>query len=194
MAWLKDCEICNTGLCKAVDERKERGLSERAACQEMSEESKGLYSEDAILSRYRYYTGKTKRQPCEIHTQTEDGILQAANEIQERRLREISENCNDLEQFIKAHLQTDCYEFTPIGLKKKRESTKEEWLEYGFLLKVLTQSARKPFDSRALQKGRGFNVPEILNYETIFNPSQQKLERRSAKEIENKCQINAIRG
>ena len=68
MSWLKDCEICNTGLCKAVDERKEKGMSERAACRDMSGESEGLYSEDAIYSRYRYYTGKIKRVPCESHT------------------------------------------------------------------------------------------------------------------------------
>ncbi len=60
MSWLKDCEICNTGLCKTVDAKKESGLSERAACREMSGESEGLYSEDAILNRYRYHTGKKK--------------------------------------------------------------------------------------------------------------------------------------
>jgi len=42
----------------AVDGRKEKGMSERAACRDMSEESKGLYSENAILNRYRYHTGK----------------------------------------------------------------------------------------------------------------------------------------
>jgi hypothetical protein len=70
MAWLENCLICNSGLCVEVDKRKERGLSERAACKELSEESDGFYSEDAILSRYRYYTNKTKRQDCgvcEIH-------------------------------------------------------------------------------------------------------------------------------
>jgi len=66
MAWLKDCEICNTGLCKAVDERKEQGKSERTACKELSEESEGLYSTDAILGRYRWHTGK--KQVCHNDT------------------------------------------------------------------------------------------------------------------------------
>jgi len=71
MNWIKNCEICNTGLCKTVDERKEKGQSERAACRDMSGESEGLYSEDAILHRYRYHTGKVNRSACEIHTESE---------------------------------------------------------------------------------------------------------------------------
>jgi len=58
MSWLKDCEICNTGLCKTVDEYKDQGLSENAACKKMSGESGGLYSKEAIRNRYRWHTGK----------------------------------------------------------------------------------------------------------------------------------------
>lgn len=58
--WLKDCEICNAGLCATVDNKKREGKTERAACREMSEESGGLYSYRAILNRYRYYTGRDK--------------------------------------------------------------------------------------------------------------------------------------
>ncbi len=61
MSWLKDGEVCNSGLCKAVDVRKEKGLSENAVCNEMSEESNGLYSGKQILDRYRYHTGKDKK-------------------------------------------------------------------------------------------------------------------------------------
>jgi hypothetical protein len=69
--WLKDCEICNAGLCKTVDALKEQGLSENASCKQMSEESEGLYSRNAIRSRYQWHTGKIKRladnqQPDEI--------------------------------------------------------------------------------------------------------------------------------
>lgn len=53
--WLKDCEICNAGLCSAVDDRKETGMSEKKIFQEMSEESEGIYSPGAIRQRYKYY-------------------------------------------------------------------------------------------------------------------------------------------
>ena len=70
MAWLKDCLICNTGLCKAVDELKAQGLSENAACKQMSQKSDGLYSGEAIKGRYRHHTGKVKTRACENHTPT----------------------------------------------------------------------------------------------------------------------------
>ncbi len=70
MTWLKDCEICNVGLCKTVDEFKEQGLSENAACKQMSDDSEGLYSKEAIKARYRHHTGKVKRKVCESHTPT----------------------------------------------------------------------------------------------------------------------------
>lgn len=56
--WLKDCLICNAGLCKTVDKLKAQGLSENKACEQMSEESDGLYSQEAIRSRYRLHTGR----------------------------------------------------------------------------------------------------------------------------------------
>jgi hypothetical protein len=65
--WLKDCEVCNAGLCATVDRLKGDGKSEREAARSMSEESAGLYSAEAILHRYRYHTGKVKRGACEIH-------------------------------------------------------------------------------------------------------------------------------
>lgn len=68
MNWLKDCEICNVGLCKTVDEMKRQGLSENAASKQMSEESEGLYSKEAIKARYRHHTGRAKRRVCENHT------------------------------------------------------------------------------------------------------------------------------
>jgi hypothetical protein len=56
--WLKDCEICNVGLCNTVNDLKKQGLSENAACQQLSEESEGLYSKETIRNRYRWHTGK----------------------------------------------------------------------------------------------------------------------------------------
>ena len=54
--WLKDCEICNVGLCSYIDDLKEKqGLSVKAAAKRMAGEAEGLYSKSAIESRYRYY-------------------------------------------------------------------------------------------------------------------------------------------
>jgi len=59
-SWLKDCLICNTGLCKTVDELKVKGLTENKSCHEMAKKSNGLFSGKQILDRYRYHTGKDK--------------------------------------------------------------------------------------------------------------------------------------
>ncbi len=61
ISWLKDCEICNTGLCSTVNNLKEKGLTEHAACKQLSEESEGLYSTEAIRGRYQWHTGKVKK-------------------------------------------------------------------------------------------------------------------------------------
>lgn len=93
--WLKNCEICSAGLCVTVDGyKKEKGVSERAACQQMAEESGGLYSGKQILDRYRYHTGKDRKVseiPTNISEFTEDEILQAAKEIEARRKKERTE-------------------------------------------------------------------------------------------------------
>ena len=54
--WLKDCEICNVGLCSYIDELTEKkGLSVNAAAKKMAEEADGLYSKEVIRQRYNYY-------------------------------------------------------------------------------------------------------------------------------------------
>jgi N6-adenosine-specific RNA methylase IME4 len=58
--WLKECEVCNAGLCVRVDNLKADGKSERAACRIMSEECEGLYSSSEIRKRYRYHKIGTK--------------------------------------------------------------------------------------------------------------------------------------
>jgi len=59
--WLKDCEICNAGLCKTVDSLKEEGLSINAACVKMADETDGLYTKEAIRGRYGWHTAKVKK-------------------------------------------------------------------------------------------------------------------------------------
>jgi hypothetical protein len=63
MGWLKDCAICNEGLCSTVDELKEKGLSENKIFKRMSDESEGHYTEGAIRQRYKYYKGGEKTSP-----------------------------------------------------------------------------------------------------------------------------------
>ena len=53
--WLRDCEICNAGVCKRMDELKEQGLSERAASRRMERECGGEQSASKILGRYKYH-------------------------------------------------------------------------------------------------------------------------------------------
>lgn len=55
--WLKDCEICNVGLCKRVDELTAKGASIRDAARTMEKESRGLWDASKIRDRYRYYKG-----------------------------------------------------------------------------------------------------------------------------------------
>lgn len=59
--WLKDCEICNVGLCSCLDELVEKGMSIREAARRMEKESEGLYSESAIRNRYQYYKDPNRK-------------------------------------------------------------------------------------------------------------------------------------
>jgi hypothetical protein len=63
--WLKECEICNAGLCAEIDRLKEQGLTERQACRRLVFEQEAelgevIYSHAAIRSRYRKHSGKEK--------------------------------------------------------------------------------------------------------------------------------------
>jgi hypothetical protein len=57
VSWLKDCEICNVGLCKRIDGLKAEGKSVREAARIMESESDNLWEADKIRDRYRYYKG-----------------------------------------------------------------------------------------------------------------------------------------
>jgi hypothetical protein len=67
--WLKDCDICNTGICKRFDEltapasKGGKGLSEREAAKVMEKEAEEqigtkVWSAEQIRRRYAYHTGK----------------------------------------------------------------------------------------------------------------------------------------
>lgn len=72
--WLKDCEVCNAGLCSRIDTLKEEGKSVRQACKDLEQESKGIWSASQINARYLYYTGvrkpNTPRKPRKSHQKT----------------------------------------------------------------------------------------------------------------------------
>jgi len=65
--FLKDCEICNAGLCKEMDRRlSSGGSSERTVAQELAlvaEKELGypLYSGKQLRDRYRYHKNKDKK-------------------------------------------------------------------------------------------------------------------------------------
>jgi hypothetical protein len=66
--WLKDCLICNAGLCTRVKELLSEGKTERQASREMEQEQgESVYSAEAILQRYRYHT--SKKGSCQSDTQ-----------------------------------------------------------------------------------------------------------------------------
>jgi hypothetical protein len=54
-SWIKDCEICNTGLCDQLQEYVDQGLSEREASRQMERDCGGLWSAEKIYGRFRYY-------------------------------------------------------------------------------------------------------------------------------------------
>lgn len=61
--WLKECEICNAGLCAEVDRLKESGLTENAACKQLVEQQEQIlgeviYSQSSIRNRYQWHRGK----------------------------------------------------------------------------------------------------------------------------------------
>ncbi len=101
MSWLKDCEICNTGLCKTVDELKVSGMSENSACKQMSDESKGLYSKEAIRGRYLWHTGKVKRKVVDSQQPEESGP--------EKPHKDVVKLYNMIESIRKFLLKKDVY-------------------------------------------------------------------------------------
>jgi len=96
--WLKDCLICNTGLCKTVDGLKDQGLSENAACNQMSEESDGLYSKEAIRGRYRLHTGRREPHP-EQHGHRDQRQIKPPITDEEKELHQL---CAKLKSITKA--------------------------------------------------------------------------------------------
>jgi hypothetical protein len=81
MGWLKDCAICNEGLCSTVDELKDQGLSENKIFKRMSDESEGVYSEGAIRQRYKYYKGGEKTSPPKEKRTDADKNIILSNEF-----------------------------------------------------------------------------------------------------------------
>ena len=88
--WLKDCEICNIGLCNEMDRLiDEKGISMREASRDLSRQAhkhfvdEGVdlengFSPDTILSRYRYHTARINR-ACESHTEKKSIEVPAKN-------------------------------------------------------------------------------------------------------------------
>ncbi len=104
ISWLKDCEICNAGLCKTVNELKDQGLTENAACKQMSNESEGLYSTEAIRGRYLWHTGKVKRKVVDSQQSREkretNKSLKEKLERTERKLENTKKELEDADLYI----------------------------------------------------------------------------------------------
>lgn len=69
--WLKGCDLCNVAICDEMQTRIDDGKSEKAAAEEIANESNAyigeiLYTPDAVLNRFRYYKrgrGVPKKNP-----------------------------------------------------------------------------------------------------------------------------------
>lgn len=120
--WLKDCEICNTGLCTQMRNYIDQGMSARSASRQMEQDCSGLWPADKIHGRYRYYVkGHAGGNVGKPHKFTDDEVLQRAEEIKKQRFREWLVGLSGRElaaTYIQSLLgQTDCSgscpEFSP---------------------------------------------------------------------------------
>lgn len=77
--WLKDCEICNAGLCSQMKSIiVNQKLTERSAAIVLAEmvarqEGHPVYSAKQLLDRYRYYTNKDRRKKVSEIPKHKDG-------------------------------------------------------------------------------------------------------------------------
>jgi N6-adenosine-specific RNA methylase IME4 len=86
--WLKDCEICNAGLCVRVDELKPQLGGLKPACKEMEAEAaeelgRPVWTAAQIRQRYLYYKGKRGRNPTpqKAEFQTLEGIAESLESL-----------------------------------------------------------------------------------------------------------------
>ena len=50
--WIKDCELCNDGVCNTIAEYTSDGMTVRAAARKMSEECDGEFTEEQTLCHF----------------------------------------------------------------------------------------------------------------------------------------------
>lgn len=89
MKWIDNYKLCIDGVCNQIDEYRSQGLSVREAARKMSEKCGGEFTDEHIMSRYKYYS-KGQRRGKEgwvlPTTLTDDETLVNAAEI--RRMRD----------------------------------------------------------------------------------------------------------
>jgi len=132
--WLLGCEICNTGLCKRIDELKDQDKTVREAARIMESESDGLWDAEKIRDRYRYYKGgksggKTPREGAraediaEFERQEGEKQKEFKKRWEEKRVRENKEH----EEKRRAYNEMLANE-TPEE-RKAREDQESRWEE-----------------------------------------------------------------
>lgn len=104
-SWLKDCEICNQGLCAYMDKRiKDDGLTVRSAASvaaEVVEKQLGypLYTANAIRQRYLENTNQKKRggsQGTTKHSPAKSRVKREKNRKSQEALNSTSEHSHPL--------------------------------------------------------------------------------------------------
>jgi N6-adenosine-specific RNA methylase IME4 len=90
--WIKNCEICNVGVCKRVDAQKHEVGGAKAVCKIMEAEPENnpngepIWTWNHIYQRYRYYKGlKVSKRHCEIQEcQIVEGVVSDLASLIER--------------------------------------------------------------------------------------------------------------
>lgn len=173
-SWLKDCEICNVGLCKRIDELKEEGNSTREAARIMDSESDGLWEADKIRNRYRYYKqgrGGSKR-PAKNTNQNpstqpvkESEMVSPEVDLTDDPVIDLEIDPKDSEKII--YLQKKGMPLSPLG---------EKILDNFYKLEALVRKARDRKDI-SFQLVRGRLVP-------IWEAMESSKRKRKLKEFD----------
>ncbi len=162
--WLKDCEICNVGLCKRLTELTDGGLSARAASREMTEDCEGLWTPDQILARYKYYTKgsgkrggrkppKKNKKPPVFDPLGDDSDCEMLFDLtpEEKHEKIAQYFCDHLEKTYKSALRLRTVEGLPDDLKKKITENCKRLAKRIDSLDLMPQAATVP-KSRKVQK------------------------------------------
>jgi hypothetical protein len=180
--WLKECDICNVGLCKRLDELVSpvsaggQGLSEREAARVMEKEAeeqigKKVWTAGQIRRRYVYHTGKWE---------SDKKPVKPAGPKRATKKRQVQE---PVEQAPEQSVQSRCGQIlsSTINLWNTLKDLKEFERDYmNEILAVLgkaTATVNEKLGIKVPEPPVGVKplFPESPGWETIFNDGHLKI-------------------